>query len=340
MAAIFQPDYSKNYAYLAALGSRLAQASDDEVIAAIRSECNPERIRKGARAVAVLGGIIHEAGKRKLTAAAPLIVEYCAWPVFEDFWVHVVPKALRAIKTIGDLSIVPRLRVIAKDHPETRSWIDPVLLTLTRCIPEIPVAPVETVENLDIFASTPVQAALVLEASRQGLCTIDDIVAWADRLIVQHPDPPLWLIDVSTANFRDSRDYWNLLAPHAAVLPARQRLQVIVLPSRAGLLSLPRTLRNLFGWFCSEPHGTRGGQSDNLLQLLQEAVDEWVFQEDEKAWSKPDALDEAGKALHARLMAFFDAILENSAFCAQVLGWNVPGVASRVRQCENAKNCQ
>jgi hypothetical protein len=97
---------------LADLCHPLPTGSNEELFAGIPSQCSPALIQagnfpNGGNQVAMLGLVIAEAGRKRLEKAAALTTEYCAWSVDDDFWVHLVPRALLALKNIGAVSVIP-----------------------------------------------------------------------------------------------------------------------------------------------------------------------------------------------------------------------------------------
>jgi hypothetical protein len=91
------------------------------------------------------------------------------------------------------------------------------------------------------------QSAVMLEAIEQELLQPEDVVRWADGLIMSMDKPPPWIIDLSTANSPHLVEFASTLRDHVtATLPIRRQIQVIVLSYNAGLISLSAALKKLF----------------------------------------------------------------------------------------------
>ncbi len=71
------------------------------------------------------------------------------------------------------------------------------------------------------------ETALVLEALEQGFVKPEAVIRWADEVVAAAPQPPKWLIDLSTLPKIHTEDVAALLREHAQALPVRRRIELI-----------------------------------------------------------------------------------------------------------------
>jgi hypothetical protein len=91
------------------------------------------------------------------------------------------------------------------------------------------------------------QCGILMEAIKEELLQPEDIIRWADGIIVAMDKPPTWIIELSTLDSPYLVDFAAWLRDQVtAPLPIRRQIQVIVLAHDAGLLSLSATLQKLF----------------------------------------------------------------------------------------------
>ena len=218
-------------------------ATDADLRDCIRSQCDPDKIRNaaienGGNQVGVLGLIIEEIGRRRLRCAASIIVEYVAWPYYDDFWVHLVPKCFAALSAIGDESIVGRLlEVTSGDIFATKA------LAALQAVSSQPYS----VELAEPLKSKPVQdprARIVMLAIAEDLISVAKVKAWADLVISSATQPPpAWLCDLSMQG-----DFDTQRAPEEAdiVFSFDERAICIVAFHNMGRISLTETIERVF----------------------------------------------------------------------------------------------
>ena len=329
---------------------------DDELVSVIRAWCDPKAIRdgalpNGANQVAVLGVIIAEAGRRELTDCASIIVEFCAWPHADDFWVHLVPRALRALKCIGDLSIAPRLEKIGARDGCAGSEIAASVMTMRGQLPPVRER-AEVTSAARSRLAVDAQATIVLAAAEVEVLDRDGIVRWADQVIERETEPPWWVCDLAVAT--DIKACQELLLGNSQASTVRRQLQVLAWAAQNRRVVLPEALTKMW-YVLLDAELAKDARRDPLVELLFGAVLEWFHQETEvqewrhpgalsvrdrllakwfedmgmhgpaidgpvvDAWLSPETLDKAGKALHRRLTAIIDSIVADAPKVRHVL---------------------
>jgi hypothetical protein len=156
------------------------------------------------------------------------------------------------------------------------------------------------------------QTAVLLEAVDDELLQPDDIVRWADKVIIAEKQPSYWLIELSTLNSPYLVDYVRILRPQASSsmpLPMRSRIQIIILAYYAGLLSFRSCLPKLFRVMMVDHFELK---RDALDARLADALVDWDFQED---------LDKIEASLRARFDNLFREYLMNVSELSAVLPW-------------------
>ncbi|MCO5051816.1 MAG: hypothetical protein M9920_05890 [Verrucomicrobiae bacterium] len=154
------------------------------------------------------------------------------------------------------------------------------------------------------------QSAILVEAIEQELLRREDIVRWADEIIVAMERPPSWIIDLSTLNSPYLVDFARLLRIHSVVsLPLHRRVQIVVLAYLAGVISFSETLPKLFRAVIYE---RRGAERDPLDERLADTLVCWDHQEN---------LDVIEPPLRARFEALFREYLTDIQEVAAVLPW-------------------
>jgi hypothetical protein len=142
--------------------------------------------------------------------------------------------------------------------------------------------------------TTSEQAAVMLEAMRNNLLRMEDVIHWVDDLIVAMDKPPGWLIELSAMEQSHIVDVIARLREHADTsLAVRRQVQVIVTAYDCGLLSFRESLPLLFRVVLVE-----GGKKelDAAGECLADALVRWDFQ---------DNLDCVSSDLRATFEAIF-----------------------------------
>lgn len=205
MAAIFE--LGSNYDYISSVWKKRSMVTDKELLECIKSQCDPEKImhaaiENGGNQVGILGLIIEEAGKRKIYNAAPIIVEFIAWPYYDDFWVHLVPKCFNALCAIGDDSIIDRLLKITSADIFVYKMVE-----LINAIDQ-PYNNFGLVEKFKLNPLEDLRARIIKIAIDEQLITKGQIQQWADNNIMEKNDAlPDWVFDLSlygNFNFRNA----------------------------------------------------------------------------------------------------------------------------------------
>jgi hypothetical protein len=156
----------------------------------------------------------------------------------------------------------------------------------------------------------PEQSAILLEAIKDELLQPEDVVRWADAVIVATEKPPQWVIELSTLHSPHLADFVSRLRQQAsAALTVHRQLQLIVLAYDAGLFSLPTTLSKLFRVAILDREEPA---LDALGQRLVDTLIEWDCQED---------LDVIEQPLQAKFTALFREYLTDADDIAAVLPW-------------------
>ena len=92
----------------------------------------------------------------------------------------------------------------------------------------------------------PEQCAVLLDAFLRGLCKREDVVAWADRLIMNTDAAPDGVLDLSVPADRLRGDFVSILGAQAArELPLRRRVQIIMLAYDCGVIDFLDTAGRL-----------------------------------------------------------------------------------------------
>ncbi len=232
-----------NYKYIMSVWKERDSATDTELLECIRSECDPCKIVKanienGGNQVGVLGLIIEEIGRRKIRNAAPIIVEYVAWPYYDDFWVHLVPRCFEALCEIGDDSIVGRFLELTSGDIAANSIIANLHAVSPQTYSNGLAEPLESEPEKDP------RARIIMIAMREGLISAEQIMKWADSTIGSISKlPPEWLCDLSLQG-----DFNIRCAPEDAdiVLSFDERCICIVAINKAGVISLTDTVEKIF----------------------------------------------------------------------------------------------
>jgi hypothetical protein len=154
------------------------------------------------------------------------------------------------------------------------------------------------------------QSAILLEAVEQELLRQEDIVRWADGVIVAMDKPPAWMIDLSMLTSPHLIDCVVRIREHASVpVSLHRRIQVVVLAYLAGELSFADTLPKVFRVMILERHGV---ERDALDERLADALVEWDCQEDLSVVEPP---------LRAKFEALFREYSADAQDVAAVLQW-------------------
>ncbi len=163
------------------------------------------------------------------------------------------------------------------------------------------------------------QVAVILEAADKGILQPEDVVRWADSIIVASEEPESWLIEVSTLGATHVQDYVSRLEEHSeGRIGLRRQVELIVLAYRSGRLELLDTLALLFRVLIIDRERRERGP---LEERLVDALMSWNCQED---------LDAIGPLLQSRFDELFDEILPGTNEIAAVLPWKFlaePGAA-------------
>lgn len=233
MAAIFE--LGSNYDYIYSVLKRRLIVTDKELLECIKSQCDPEKIMYGAiengfHIVGMLGLIIEEAGKRKIYNAAPFIVEFLAWPYYDDLWVHLVPKCLNALCAIGDDSIMDRLIEITSAD----IFVDKMVELISAI--DQPNNNFNIGEKLNLNPFEDLKARIIMIAIDEQLITKGQIQHWADNIIMEENDAlPDWVFDLSLFGNFDFRD-----APEGPPFKSQynERLLYIILFYKAAQINI------------------------------------------------------------------------------------------------------
>ena len=238
-----QMNLGANYEDILSVWVNLNSATDNELLNCVRSQCDPLSIAKagienGGNQVGVLGLIIEEIGRRKIRDAAPIIVEYTAWPFHDDFWTHLVPRCFKALSEIGDGSIIGRmLQLTSADVAATKA-----VAALRLVSPRI-----YSTELEEQFRPDPDQdahARIIMIAIAEGLASVERIKAWANSAINSATQPPpVWLCDLAMQGGFDMRR-----APEKPdlVFSFDERAICIIAFHRLGAVPLAVTFDNVF----------------------------------------------------------------------------------------------
>lgn len=163
----------------------------------IYSTCDTKKVRNaaienGGNQVAVLGLIIEEIGRRKVRNAAPVVVEYVAWPYYDDFLVHLVPHCFKSLCELGDDSIVERLLQLTCGDIATKKLLD----FLYKLPPDL--SDQDRQKPYDSDPSADLQSRIIMTALEEALVDRDAIKKWADNEIIRISyTPPGWLCELS-----------------------------------------------------------------------------------------------------------------------------------------------
>jgi len=172
-------------------------ATDEQLVECIRSQCDLDKIRNGAienggNQVGILGLLIEEIGIRKITNTAPIVVEYVAWPYYDDFWVHLVPRCFETLAKLCDDSIVERLMHLTSADVAAKKLLD----ILDRVRPDI--AEQEQIQPYDSDPLIDLRSRLIMAALEENMVGKQAIKKWADAAIgMANQVPPDWLCDLS-----------------------------------------------------------------------------------------------------------------------------------------------
>ena len=339
---MFKWTVKNKYNYLVDKHEHKATINDNELLESIKLECDPEliksgRIDNGANQVGIIGGLIEEAGKRRLYNAAPFIVEYCAWPKGNDFWVHLVPIALRALKSIGDISIIQRLREISEYNGVGNHMINSSCLTLLGENTEYVSSKSETAKNIAEDIPLIEQLQIVKTAVDFKILNNEDVMRWADKRIeINHEISPSWLCDMAISGSVEQSDF-----PDIPVSKTEQIIEILIFGYQLERLSLPEVLTRLFFYKLDIVN-------DNTTYLVLAAANEWAYQEESVTfkryisnmtenftqqeenvidlWETPEKLDIAGKMLYKRIIGLFDMVFRKNSAVNTILELVMPKV--------------
>jgi hypothetical protein len=198
MPALF--NLGSNYEYIMSVWDkqRRGVATDDELLECIRSQCDPEKIIKGSierggSQLGFLGLIIEEIGRREIRDAAPIVVEYVAWPYDDDWWALIVPQSLTALCEIGDHTIVDELMRLTSGDVVTKK-----LLTLLKSTDTEPLE-LRLKEQPFCDEITDFRARLMSVLLDVASIEVTAFIHWADKTIGEMSGiPPIWLCDLSS----------------------------------------------------------------------------------------------------------------------------------------------
>jgi hypothetical protein len=132
---IHEADHRPIFLILRDLCEHRESAPTEEILKGVTSAFDPKRIWEGTienthNQIAMIGLLIEELGKRQIKKASGAIVWFCAWPSGKDGFSDLVPRAIRALESIGDPSILPILKHIRDIQPANRDVIDPCMKNL------------------------------------------------------------------------------------------------------------------------------------------------------------------------------------------------------------------
>ena len=172
---------------------------------------------------------------------------------------------------------------------------------------------------MERFMTLPKQCAILMVAIEEELLQPEDIVRWADNIIVSMEEPPMWIIDLATLVSPHMTDFDTCLRAQAsAPPPVSRRIQIIVLAHEVGSLSLSDTLSKLFRVTLCQSLGPR--IKDPLERQLVDALVHWDQQDD---------LDVIGPPLQATFTSLFREYSKNASDIIAVLPWKFEKAANR-----------
>lgn len=158
------------------------------------------------------------------------------------------------------------------------------------------------------------QTSILLEAAEHDFLQPEDIVRWADAVIVAMEKPPGWVIELSTLSSSHLVDFVSSLRAEApSALSMHRRIQIVVLAHSTGMVSLINLLPKLFHIMIHEEvlEGKKL-QRDALDEQLRDTLVEWDCQED---------LDVIELPLRVKFEALFQEYLADAHDVAAVLSW-------------------
>lgn len=118
----------------------------------------------------------------------------------------------------------------------------------------------------------PRQAGLLLVAAEYLPLTREEIVTWADRKIAACPEPPPWLIELSTLGSERLEDYYSLLRQTSRPAPIDPEAMVAMAldATLLGRRDEEETLAALFRLWVGRGQGTTTELPGELLDLVVE----------------------------------------------------------------------
>jgi hypothetical protein len=157
------------------------------------------------------------------------------------------------------------------------------------------------------------ETAILLEAVENELLQPEDIVRWADQIIVAMEQPPGWIIELSMLGLPHLVDFVSRLREQEqATLSSHCRIQIVVLAYNAGSLTFSTTLPKLFRIVIFDRAGRIRRLESALDERLKSALVTWDCQED---------LDVIEQPLQAEFTEIFQEYLKNTAHIVAMLPW-------------------
>ena len=167
----------------------------------------------------------------------------------------------------------------------------------------------------------PEQTAILLEAIEDELLQPEDIVRWADPIIVAMEKPPMWIIDLSTLGTPHMVDcVWRLREQATEQLPQHCRIQIVALAHQAALISSSAALSKLFRIKFIERRNTRTDTVERLDEELNVMLIKWDCQDD---------LDVIEPPFQEKLNALFREYLKNADDVVAILPWKFSSSAQK-----------
>jgi len=143
------------------------------------------------------------------------------------------------------------------------------------------------------------ETAIMLEAAGQTVLQPEEIVRWADGVVVAMDQAPGWIIDLCVLNSPHLIDFLAILRQQAnPPVSLHQRVQLVVLAYFSGRVPFTDTLSRLFRLLHLEGGGALLAEDDELLSDL---LMEWDCQDDLERIEPP--LQEKFEARFCRIVA-------------------------------------
>jgi len=275
--------------------------------------------------------LVEECGKRRLREAAPFIVRFVTWDLVSEFCSGISGASVKALERIGDFSVVPLFQKLVGERLDNYiCWSEYYLISWLSDLLAVHLLPGELFQvppKIITKETLPLSAAFVMEAYERAFRfrTKEAVMSWADLMIEQLDEPPLWLVDLAMTVIPEREgisNYIRLLSSRSCQLTDRQRVMLQVTSFQRGFLSLNETIYRIYVLFRRDRDldlDIGPWQPDAVTEQLVAELDDWFFGGSAERWTSQESIDKAVKEKVEALRPLFNELLKDAGEAVCVL---------------------